>query len=120
MIRIPTFLALVAAPILAAQSPPGDYRVGVVSESADIVSWLRPDAGGLVLDHVVPVGLMPTDIDGPHNITVARDGKSYYVTVAHGTPYGSLWKLAASSDSVEGRAQVELFPPTIGLTPDGR
>jgi DNA-binding beta-propeller fold protein YncE len=64
--------------------------------------------------------LMPTDIDGPHNITVARDGRSYYVTVAHGTPYGSLWKLAAATDSVTGRAQVELFPTTIGLTPDGQ
>jgi YVTN family beta-propeller protein len=101
-----------------AQGP--DYRVGVVSESADIVTWLRPVPGGLVLDHVVPVGLMPTDIDGPHNIAVARDGRSYYVSVAHGTPYGSLWKLNATSDSVEGRASVELFPTTIGLTPDGQ
>ncbi len=57
---------------------------------------------------------------GPHNITVARDGRSYYVTVAHGTPYGSLWKLAAASDSIEGRVGVELFPTTIGLTPDGQ
>ena len=120
MIRIPMFLTLVAVPALAAQSPPGTYRVGVVSESADTITWLRPDSGGLVLDHKVPVGLMPTDNDGPHNITVARDGRSYYVSVAHGTPLGSLWKFATSSDSVEGRAQVELFPTTIGLTPDGR
>ena len=63
---------------------------------------------------------MPTDNDGPHNITVARDGKDYYVTVAHGTPYGSLWKFATSTDSVEGRAPVEMFPTTIGLTPDGK
>lgn len=110
---------LLAAPALAAQSPGAGYRVGVVSESADIVTWLRPADGGLAVDHVVPVGLMPTDIDGPHNIAVARDGQSYYVTVAHGTPYGSLWKLAAASDSVLGRAPVELFPTTIGLTPDG-
>ncbi|MGH7499647.1 MAG: hypothetical protein ACREL3_12440 [Gemmatimonadales bacterium] len=119
MTRSLVLLSLLAAP-LAAQAPAGDYRVGVVSESADIVTWLRPVAGGLVVDHVVPVGLMPTDIDGPHNITVSRDGRSYYVTVAHGTPYGSLWKLATASDSLEGRAPVELFPTTIGLTPDGQ
>jgi YVTN family beta-propeller protein len=111
--------ALVAVPALAAQAP-ADYRVGVVSESSDTITWLRPDGGSLVVDHVVPVGLMPTDNDGPHNITVARDGRSYYVTVAHGTPLGSLWKLATASDSVEGRATVELFPTTIGLTPNGR
>jgi DNA-binding beta-propeller fold protein YncE len=106
---------------LAAQAPVADYRIGVVSESADIVTWLRPTtAAGPAVDHVVPVGLMPTDIDGPHNIAVSRDGHSYYVTVAHGTPFGSLWKLSAATDSVEGRAQVELFPTTIGLTPDGQ
>jgi YVTN family beta-propeller protein len=120
MIRIPLILACAIASALAAQSPPGNYRVGVVSESADTITWLRPEADGLVLDHKVSVGLMPTDNDGPHNITVARDGSSYYVSVAHGTPYGSLWKFASVSDSVEGRAQVELFPTTIGLTPDGR
>jgi YVTN family beta-propeller protein len=72
------------------------------------------------VDHVVPVGVMPTDIDGPHNLAVAPDGRSYYVTVAHGTPYGSLWKLDAATDSLLGRVQVELFPTTIGLTPDGQ
>jgi YVTN family beta-propeller protein len=112
-------LLTAVVPALAAQGP-ASYRVGVVSESSDTITWLRPDGAGLVVDHVVPVGLMPTDNDGPHNIAVARDGRSYYVTVAHGTPFGSLWKMNARSDSVEGRAPVELFPTTIGLTPDGR
>jgi DNA-binding beta-propeller fold protein YncE len=63
---------------------------------------------------------MPSDIDGPHNIAAAPDGKSYYVTIAHGTPYGSLWRLNVAGDSLLGRAQVELFPTTISLTPDGQ
>ncbi len=74
-------LALLATP-LAAQS----YRVGVVSESGDIVTWLRPEGATLVVDHVVPVGVMPADIDGPHNITVSADQRWYYVSIAHGTP----------------------------------
>jgi YVTN family beta-propeller protein len=81
---------------------------------------LRPTATGLSVDRVVPVGIMPSDIDGPHNITVAPDGKSYYITIAHGTPFGSLWKMDAAGDSLLGRAQVELFPTTISLTPDGQ
>ncbi|HEV8455345.1 MAG TPA: cytochrome D1 domain-containing protein [Gemmatimonadales bacterium] len=106
----------------AAQAQSGDvgYRVGVVSESGDIVTWLKPHGTGLTLDRVVPVGIMPSDIDGPHNIAVSPDGKSYYVTLAHGTPYGSLWKLNYLGDSLLGRAQVELFPTTITVTPDGQ
>jgi YVTN family beta-propeller protein len=106
----------------AAQAQSGDagYRVGVVSESGDIVTWLKPYGTGLTVDRVVPVGIMPSDIDGPHNITVSPDGKSYYVTIAHGTPYGSLWKLNYVGDSLLGRAQVELFPTTIAITPDGQ
>jgi DNA-binding beta-propeller fold protein YncE len=41
------------------------------------------------------------------------------VTVAHGTPYGSLWKLAIGGDTLLGRAPVEMFPTTISVTPDG-
>ena len=96
------------------------YEVGVVSESGDQVTWLRPVDGGLEAARVVPVGVMPTDNDGPHNLAVSPDGASYYVTIAHGTPYGSLWKLSAAGDAVLGRARTELFPTTIALTPDGQ
>lgn len=112
--------AVALAPVARAQSPDAGYRVGVVSEAADIVTWFRPTAGGLQQERVVPVGIMPADIDGPHNLAVAPDQRSYFVTVAHGTPYGSLWKLAARGDSLVGRVQLELFPTTIGLTPDGQ
>ena len=112
-----TALAL-AAPLGAQGADPG-YRVGVVSESGDIVTWLRPGDGTLVMDHVVPVGIMPSDIDGPHNVTVAPDGRSYYISMAHGTPYGSLWRLSLPGDTVLGRAPLELFPTTISVTPDG-
>jgi YVTN family beta-propeller protein len=110
---------LVFAPVWG-QSPTPDYHVVVVSESGDIATWLTPAGPGLVPDRVVPIGVMPSDIDGPHNITVSPDGKNYYITVAHGTPFGSLWKMDAATDSLLGRAQVELFPTTISLTPDGQ
>ncbi len=96
-----------------------DYRVGVVSESGDIVTWLKPGAGTLTQDRVVPVGIMPADIDGPHNLAVSPDGRYYYMSIAHGTPYGTLWKMDALNDTLAGRAPLEMFPTTIGLTPDG-
>jgi DNA-binding beta-propeller fold protein YncE len=85
-----------------------------------MATWLTPAGQRLVTSRVVPIGVMPSDIDGPHNITAAPDGKSYYVTVAHGTPFGSVWKFDARTDSIVGKAQVELFPTTISVTPDGQ
>ena len=85
-----------------------------------MATWLTPSGPRLTPERVVPIGVMPSDIDGPHNITVSADGKSYYITVAHGTPFGSLWKLDIRNDSVLGKSQVELFPTTVSLTPDGQ
>ena len=113
-------LGLVLASAAQAQTSDPGYRIGVVSESGDVATWLKPVGTGLSVDRVVPVGIMPTDIDGPHNITVSPDQRSYYITVAHGTPFGSLWKMDAAGDSLLGRAQVELFPTTIAVTPDGQ
>lgn len=115
-------LAFAAAGALApgaASAQQAGYKVGVVSESGDIVTWLLPKDGKLVVDRTVPVGVMPADIDGPHNMTVAPDRKSYYISIAHGTPFGSLWRMDMATDTVLGRAPVEMFPTTISVTPDG-
>lgn len=111
-------LALAATP-LAAQTAAGSYQVGVVSESGDRITWLRPEGNTLVVDRVVPVGVMPADIDGPHNITVSPDQRWYYVSIAHGTPYGTLWRFDASNDTLAGRAPLEYFPTTISVLPGG-
>lgn len=113
---LPVLLALVGAGRASAQG----YLVGVTSESGDRVTWLRPQAGGgLVVDRVVPIDPRPPEIDGPHNLTVAPDHKSYYVSVAHGTPFGALWRLDARTHEVIGVAPAEQYPTTIAITPDG-
>lgn len=122
-IALPAALAagslLFGATPTVAQANPG-YLVGVVSESGDILTWFRPDGkGGLVTDRVLPLGIMPADVDGPHHLAVAPDQRSYYVTIAHGVPFGTLWRFDAATDTVLGRARVELFPTTIALSPDG-
>lgn len=96
------------------------YRVGVVSESGDMVSWFQPTSGGgLTLERTVATDPRPPERDGPHNITVAPDHRSYYVSVAHGTPHGSLWRFDATSHRLLGMAEARGYPTTIGLTPDG-
>lgn len=110
-------LVTILAGTARAQTP--SYKVGIVSESGDIVTWLKPNGATLVVDRVVPVGIMPADIDGPHNIAMAPDMKSYFVTIAHGVPFGTLWRFDADNDSLMGKATVEFFPTTIAVTPDG-
>jgi DNA-binding beta-propeller fold protein YncE len=105
--------------LLPAQGAAPGYRVGVVSESGDIVTWLKPGMGTLTQGQVVPVGIMPADIDGPHNLAVSPDQRFYYISIAHGTPFGTLWKMDARADTLVGRAPLEMFPTTIAVTPDG-
>src|SRR3989454_5635900 len=115
--RLITVIAMLGGLVAATDSP--GYRILLASECGERVAELTWDGVSWVVAKVVPVGIMPADIDGPHNVTVAPDGSAWYVTIAHGTPYGSLWKMSAGTDSLLGRAQVEMFPTTISVTPDG-
>jgi DNA-binding beta-propeller fold protein YncE len=95
------------------------YTIYVSSESGDIVTRIEVGPDGWHKVKEVPVGVMPTDIDGPHNVTVSLDGRFWYVSIAHGMPWGSVWKYSTATDSVVGHVQVGMFPTTIGLSPDG-
>jgi DNA-binding beta-propeller fold protein YncE len=75
-------------------------------------------SGGRV-DHEIPTGIMPADIDGPHGLTMSPDRRYYYVSLAHGQPFGTVWKYATKDDSVVGRVTLGLFPATMHTTPDG-
>lgn len=112
-----SFVVAALAVVFGSQTPA--YRILVASESGDIVTQLTWDGTALKTVKVVPVGVMPVGIDGPHNVAVSPDGRYWYVTIAHGTPNGTLWKMTASGDTLVGKAPVEMFPTTISLTPDG-
>ena len=99
--------------------PDQDYLVYVLSEAADKISLVRFGPGGARLDHEIPTGDMPIDIDGPHGIAVARDQKFYYVSLAHGRPFGSVWKYSAKDDRVLGQVRLGFFPATMDLSADG-
>lgn len=117
-------LVMTFATAAHAQAGPGDgaaYHIVVANESSDLVSRLTFRPGqGLVTDGTVPVGLMPADVDGPHGIAVSPDGRYWYVSLAHGTPFGSVWKFTADGDELVGRVDLGLFPATMGITPDGQ
>ena len=111
-------LAGTAEPV-SAQSP--TYRVYVANESSDLVSRVAFTPGeGAVVEKEIAVGIMPGDNDGAHGLSVSPDGRYWYLTIAHGTPYGYLWKFHAGPDTLVARTRLGLFPATIGITPDGQ
>ena len=112
--------ALVAAASTVAQTKPDkDYLVYVVSESADRIALVRFGPNGARIDHQIETGDMPLDIDGPHGIVISPDREFYYVSIAHGRPFGTIWKYSTKNDRVEGKATLGYFPATVDVTPDG-
>jgi len=114
-----TFAVVVPAP---AQSPAAapDYLVWVASEATDRIALVRFNpASGARVEREFTIGLLPTDPDGPHGLTVSPDRRFLYITTAHGQPFGFLWKIDATTNAVVGRVELGMFPATVQLTPDG-
>jgi DNA-binding beta-propeller fold protein YncE len=104
---------------LTQTKPDKDYLVYVVSESADKIALIRFGPNGARVDHDLQTGDMPVDIDGPHGIVVSPDRQFYYVSIAHGRPFGLIWKYSTKDDRVLGKATLGYFPATVDITPDG-
>jgi DNA-binding beta-propeller fold protein YncE len=100
-------------------APTADYLAFVAAEAADRIALVRFGPAGARVEREIPIGLMPTDPDGPHGVTVSPDRRLLYVTTAHGNPYGYLWKLDATTGEVVKRVELGNFPATLALTPDG-
>jgi hypothetical protein len=104
----------------AQQSPPDrDYLLFVASEGNDRVALVRFGPGGGRIEREHRMGINPTELLGPHGVAVSPDGRYYYVTTAHGTPNGSLWKFTTAGDSLVGRVGLGAFPATLHVSPDG-
>jgi DNA-binding beta-propeller fold protein YncE len=119
-----TFAALVLsvvcpAFVLSQARSDKEYLVYVVSESADKIAVVRFGPGGARIDHQVDTGDMPVDIDGPHGIVISPDRQFYYVSVAHGRPFGLVWKYSTKDNAVVGKTTLGYFPATMDITPDG-
>ena len=104
---------------LAQTKPDKDYLAYVVSEAADKIALIRFGPNGARIDHQLETGDMPVDIDGPHGIVISPDRRFYYVSIAHGRPFGLIWKYSTKDDSVLGKSTLGFFPATVDITPDG-
>lgn len=116
--------AVLCAGSLAGQQPieskpQQDYLVYVLSEGADKIALVRFGPNGARVEREISTGDMPTDIDGPHGIAISPDKRFYYVSLAHGRPFGSVWKYSSADDRVVNRVRLGHFPATMDITADG-
>jgi DNA-binding beta-propeller fold protein YncE len=119
-VRVILLLLLVSVASASAQvKPDRDYLVYVVSESADKIALVRFGPDGARVDRQTDIGDMPVDIDGPHGIVISPDRQFYYVSIAHGRPFGSVWKYSTKDDSLVAKTTLGYFPATLDVTPDG-
>jgi YVTN family beta-propeller protein len=103
----------------AATPPDRDYLVFVASEGNDRISLVRYGPGGIAVEREQKIGTNPTELVGPHGLYVSPDGRWYYVSTAHGTPNGALWKFSAETGEQAGRVQLGRFPATVQVAPGG-
>ena len=101
----------------ASEPSPRSYYVYVCAESDDEVSVVRYGPGGVELVKTVTVGSYPTETEGPHGITVSPDGRHWYVSIAHGFPFGSVHKYETGTDLWVGDVTLGLFPATLAVSP---
>lgn len=99
--------------------PDRDYLVFVAAEAVDRVSLVRFGPAGARVEREIPIGINLLDPDGPHGVAVSPEGTFLYVTTAHGSPYGTLWKLDAATGRVVGRVMLGNFPASLDVSSDG-
>jgi DNA-binding beta-propeller fold protein YncE len=103
-------------PLLVAALPANDYWVYVAAESADEVYSVRFDGAVATVEGVIEVGYQPPEIEGPHGLTVSPDGAYWFVTMAHGKPYGTLYKYETGTNRLVGECELGLFPATMEIS----
>ena len=93
-----------------------DYYVYVAAESEDEVSLIKFDGVDGVELEKIPVGIWPAENEGPHGLTVDPNGKFWYLTLAHGNPYGTLFKFSTTTNKVVGKTLLGIFPASMQIS----
>jgi len=93
-----------------------DYYVYVCAESEDEVALIKFDGKRAVVEKTISVGVWPLEIEGPHGITVSPDGEHWYLSMAHGMPYGHLYKYETGTDKFVERVELGMFPATMEIS----
>lgn len=107
----------IAASVGAADYPQRNYYVYACAESDDTVHKLRFGPRGFEEVRSIPVGAFPAETEGPHGINVSSDGKHWFLSIAHGMPFGTVHKFDTENDDWIADVTVGMFPATMSISP---
>ncbi len=93
-----------------------NYYIYVTAESEDEVALIKFDGKNATVEKRIPVGIRPAEIEGPHGINVSPDGKFWYLSMAHGNPFGTLYKYSTETNQVVGKVVLGLFPASLQVS----
>ena len=93
-----------------------NYYAYVASESEDTVSLIKFDGKEAVEEERIDVGFMFAEIEGPHGITVDPSGDFWYISLAHGNPFGTLVKYSTENNQAVARTTLGLFPASMEIS----
>ena len=102
------------------QPPTKNYWVYVGAESADLIHRIRFGPEGTLVERSIEVGELAAEMEGPHGLQIAADGRFLHLTTGHGFPDGKYWKYELGPDTLVGEGLLlGNFPASIDVTPDG-
>jgi DNA-binding beta-propeller fold protein YncE len=112
------FTFLIVFILTVGQVTAQDYYLYVAAESEDEVHLIHFNAESekAEIAKTINVGRLPTEIDGPHGLTVSPDGEHWFVSIAHGNPYGWLAKYKTGTDELVGTTELGMFPATMEIS----
>jgi len=111
-----TFLLILIIIIGVSGLSAKDYYIYCTAESEDEVALIRFDGKTAHVEKRISVGVWPVEIEGPHGITVSPDGNYWYLSMAHGIPFGYLYKYKTGTDEMVDRVELGLFPATMQIS----
>lgn len=119
-----------ASAAAAKPAPPEVYRILTAAESDDQVSLIEcsfkpsqpsqpSQPSPCRVTRTYPVGLIPSDVEGPHGVVASPSGRVMYVSLAHGRPNGLLQKYSMDSGRLIAQVELGMFPATVDISADG-
>ncbi len=109
---IALLLCLFAAKVAAAQT----YSMYVANESDDTVMLVEFDGQTLTIADTITVGIIHTEIEGPHGLAIDPEGHSLFVSIAHGQPNGRVVRYSTADHRPMGVATLGLFPASMAIS----
>ena len=96
--------------------PQRNYYLYVCAESDDVVEKIRFGPAGFEVIKSISVGAFPAETEGPHGISMSPDGRHWFLSIAHGMPFGSIHKFDTEEDEWLADVTVGMFPATMSIS----